>query len=151
MKNIWLKIPWRKMHLPLHLLIPYYMVHMHSKRGVVGQCLPILVKYTNELYSPPKWTKNPTSAWNNPTIQPTFSSLSAEPRQAPSQPNLTKTTQPFQIPRKDRPNIPFRHKGTTNTMKIGANSSTGQHWHHVGSTRVKGKTSTAHKNMVEAT
>jgi hypothetical protein len=36
-------------------------------------------------------------------------------------------------------------------MKIGANSSIRQHQYHVGSTKVKGKTSTTHKNMVEAT
>jgi len=36
-------------------------------------------------------------------------------------------------------------------MKTCVDNYNGQHRHHVGSTRVKGKTSTIHKIMVEAT
>jgi len=61
--------------------------------------------------------------------------------------------QPFQVPRKKGSIIPLPCNRTTNTMKPnGVNIVSGQpQHHHVKSTRVKKKSFSIHKNLIEIT
>jgi hypothetical protein len=61
--------------------------------------------------------------------------------------------QPFQVPRKEGSTIPLPRNMTTNTMKLnGVNIVTGQpQHHHVGNTRMKKKSFSIHKNLIETT
>lgn len=60
--------------------------------------------------------------------------------------------QPSQVPRKEGLAIPLPCTSTTNTMKPnGVNIFTKQpQHHHVGNTRVKKKSFSVHKNLIEA-